>query len=83
MDYRDYYLGFYSDYYRDPFPHSLLSTREIRFRIAPQPADKRTSKSPVRSLNLKKSPRSLLLPVRDPRMVLDPCSQFGVYLTGS
>ena len=30
MDYRDYYMGLYKDYYRDPFPHSLLSTREIR-----------------------------------------------------
>ena len=29
LDYRDYYLGLYRDYYRDPFPHSLLSTREI------------------------------------------------------
>ena len=30
MDYRDYYMRFYKDYYRDPFPHSLLSTRKIR-----------------------------------------------------
>ena len=29
MDYRDLYLGFYRDYYRDPFPQSLQSTREI------------------------------------------------------
>ena len=28
MDYRDLYSGLYRDYYRDPFPHSLLSTRE-------------------------------------------------------
>ena len=28
MDYGDYYWGLYRDYYRDPFPHSLLSTRE-------------------------------------------------------
>ena len=28
MDYRDHYLGLYRDYHRDPFPHSLLSTRE-------------------------------------------------------
>ena len=28
MDYGDYYWG-YRDYYRDPFPHSLLSTRQI------------------------------------------------------
>ena len=31
MDYGDYYWGFYRDYYyRDPFPHSLLSTRELK-----------------------------------------------------
>ena len=24
----DYYWGLYRDYYKDPFPHSLLSTRE-------------------------------------------------------
>ena len=29
MDYRDYYSGSYRDYYRDPFLHSLLSTREF------------------------------------------------------
>ena len=28
MDYGDNYWGLYRDYYRDPFPHSLLSTRE-------------------------------------------------------
>ena len=33
MAYGDYYWGFYRDYYRDPFAHSLLSTRE------PQPLD--------------------------------------------
>ena len=33
MDYRDY-LGLYRDYYRDPFPHSLLSTsRETRMGL--------------------------------------------------
>ena len=30
MKYRDYYEGLYRDYYRDPFPHSLLSPRESR-----------------------------------------------------
>ena len=30
MGYGDYYLGIYRDYYRDPFPPSLLSTRELR-----------------------------------------------------
>ena len=28
MDYGDHYRGFSRDYYRDPFPHSLLSTRQ-------------------------------------------------------
>ena len=29
MDYGDYYWGLYRDYHRDPFPHSLLSTRQL------------------------------------------------------
>ena len=29
MDYGDDYWGLYRDYCRDPFPHSLLRTREI------------------------------------------------------
>ena len=28
MDYGDDYWGLYRDYYRDPFPYSLLSTRQ-------------------------------------------------------
>ena len=28
MDYGDRYCGLYRDYYRDAFPHSLLSTRD-------------------------------------------------------
>ena len=28
MDYGDYYWGTYGDYYRDPFPHSLLRTSQ-------------------------------------------------------
>ena len=28
MGYADYYWGLYRDYYRDPFPHSLLRTRQ-------------------------------------------------------
>ena len=28
MDIGDCYGGLYRDYYRDPFPHSLLSTRQ-------------------------------------------------------
>ena len=28
MGYGDCYRALYRDYYRDPFPHSLLSTRE-------------------------------------------------------
>ena len=30
MDYGDYFWGLYRDYSRDPFPHSLLRTREVR-----------------------------------------------------
>ena len=33
MDYGDDYGGLYRDYYRDRFPHSLLSTRELRLVI--------------------------------------------------
>ena len=29
MGYGDYCRGLYRDYYRDPFPHSLLRTRQI------------------------------------------------------
>ena len=29
MEYGDNYWGIYRNYYRDPFPHSLLSTRQI------------------------------------------------------
>ena len=29
IQYRDYYWGLYRDYNRDPFPHSLLSIRQI------------------------------------------------------
>ena len=28
MDYGDNYWGLYRGYYRDPFPHSLLSTKQ-------------------------------------------------------
>ena len=28
MGYGDYYWGLYRDYYGDPFPHSLLRTRQ-------------------------------------------------------
>ena len=28
MGYGDYYWGLYRDYFKDPFPHSLLSTRQ-------------------------------------------------------
>ena len=36
MNIGDYYWGLYSDYYRDPFPHSLLSTRQTRTpRLSP------------------------------------------------
>ena len=30
MDYGDDYWGLYKDYYWDPFPHSLLRTRQFR-----------------------------------------------------
>ena len=30
MDYGDYHWGIYRDYHRDPFPHSLLRTRQMR-----------------------------------------------------
>ena len=33
MDYGDYYWGFYRDYYGDPFPHSLLSTRKLMVNV--------------------------------------------------
>ena len=29
IEYGDYHWGLYRDYCRDPFPHSLLSTREL------------------------------------------------------
>ena len=29
MDFRDDYSGKFGDYYKDPLPHSLLSTREL------------------------------------------------------
>ena len=29
MDHGDYYWGLYRAYYKDPFPHSLLSTRQM------------------------------------------------------
>ena len=29
MGYGDYYWGLYRGYYRDPFPHSLLRTRQL------------------------------------------------------
>ena len=29
MDYGDYYSVLYKNYYGDPFPHSLLSTRQL------------------------------------------------------
>ena len=32
MDYGDYFGGLFREYYRDPFPHSLLSTRQLKAR---------------------------------------------------
>ena len=34
MDYGDYYCGLSRDYYQDPFPHSLLGTREFLVTIS-------------------------------------------------
>ena len=34
MDYGDYYWGLYGGDYMDPFPHSLLSTRQEKFSIS-------------------------------------------------
>ena len=34
MDHGDYHWGLYRDYYRDPFPHSLLITREPREEVS-------------------------------------------------
>ena len=34
MDYGEYYCGFYRDYYRDPFSHSLLGTRAFLVKIS-------------------------------------------------
>ena len=31
MDYGDDFWGLYRHYYRDPYPHSLLSTRQLLF----------------------------------------------------
>ena len=33
MDYGDYYWGLYRNYYRDPFAHSLLRTRQSCFAV--------------------------------------------------
>ena len=33
MDHGDWYWGLYRDDYKDPFPNSLLSTRELWFRV--------------------------------------------------
>ena len=34
MDYGDDSWGIYRDYYRDPFPHSIPSTRERGFQVS-------------------------------------------------
>ena len=34
MDYGDHYCGLYRDYYTDPFPHSLLRTRQVSERLS-------------------------------------------------
>ena len=45
MDYGDYYWGLYRDYYRDPFPHSLLSTRKLRGSTFANQSPNTTSKA--------------------------------------
>ena len=35
MDHGEFYLGLYRDYDGDPFPHSLLSTREYNLCLGP------------------------------------------------
>ena len=35
MGYGDYIWGLYRDYYRDPFPHSLLRTRQLLWMSSP------------------------------------------------
>ena len=35
MGYEDYYWGLFLDYCRDPFPHSLLSTRQTSWTKGP------------------------------------------------
>ena len=34
MGYGDYHWGLYRDYYRDPFPHSLLRTRQQTLNLS-------------------------------------------------
>ena len=43
MDYGDYSWGLYRDWYRDPFPHSLLSTRQQSSGLGPPGLRRRSS----------------------------------------
>ena len=65
MDYGDCYWGIYRDYYRDPSPHSLLSTREL------------FSSCPLSSWRLRSSTYVLLSSVeQEPADVLVGVSRF-------
>ena len=46
MDYADDYWGLYRDYYRGPFPHSLLSTRQYTKQAV---EDEQQCRAPVNS----------------------------------
>ena len=58
MDYADDYWGLYRDYYRDPFSHSLLSTRQYTKQAV---EDETTVPSSRKFENLKhSSPKALI-----------------------
>ena len=51
MGYWDNYCGLYRDYYRDPFPHSLLRTRQSRAAmvLCPHPTPRTMSSIRLRT----------------------------------
>ena len=59
MDYGDYYWGVYRDYYRDPFPLSLLSSRQISVTSSFSEVCCRNRQQPPRQNRLPKSPRHI------------------------
>ena len=48
MDYGDNYWRLYRDYYRDPFPHSLLSTRQNSTSLG---SDDKIPQHPIQQIN--------------------------------